>query len=105
MSSKVALIAAAIALSSPVFADNPPKPTPAIAKASASKSPPNKSSKTLTNLGGTANSGIISALQMPMLKNAKDNNADARKEAQAAGSSTPGGHKVPGNLIASPPKK
>jgi hypothetical protein len=42
---------------------------------------------------------------MPMLKNAKDNNADARKEAQAAGSSTPGGHKVPGNLIASPPKK
>jgi len=113
MLSKVALLAAAKAISSPVLADNPSKPTPTIAKASASKSLPNKPSKTLTRFGGTANSGtigtanggVIGALQMATLKNAKANNADQRKEAQAARGGTRGGDTVPVNLTAIPPNK
>jgi hypothetical protein len=111
MSSKVAVLAAALALSSPVFADKPSKSTQTVAKAPASKTVPNRTPQTSTNLGGTAhsgtaaNGGIIAGVQMMMLKDAKNNNADQKKEAQAARGSTSKGAKFPGNLTVIPPKK
>jgi hypothetical protein len=105
MSSKVALLAVALVLSAPVFADKPPKSTQTITKAPASKNASNKTPKTSPNLGGTANSGVINETMTMMQKDAKANNASQRKEAQAAAGSTRGAHKVPGSLTSIPPKK
>jgi len=113
MLSKVTLLAAALALSLPAFAEKPPKLTQTIAKPPASKSAPksgsknasNRSSKTLTTFGGTPNSGVIGSVEMTMVKSAKASNADQKKEAQVARGSTHGGDKVPGNPTVIPPEK
>ncbi len=113
MLSKVTLLAAALALCLPALADEPSKPTQTIAKPPASKgaqkngskNASNSSSKSLTNFGGTPNSGVIDSVEMTMVKNAKNNNADQKKQAQAARGSTRGGEKVPGKPTVIPPEK
>jgi hypothetical protein len=106
---KVALLAAALALASPGFANKPSKPRQATTTVPAPKSVATTTSKT-SNLGGgaiggTANSGIIGEVTMEMQKDAQENQAAARKEAQGARGNTRGGQKVTGNLTVTPPKK
>jgi len=117
MLNKVTLLATVLALSLPALADKPSKPTQTIAKPPASKSVPKSapksgsknasigSSKSLTNFGSTPNSGLIGSVDMTMVKNAKSNKADQKKEAQAARGSTRGSDKVPGNPTVIPPEK
>jgi len=109
MLSKVTLLAAALALSLPAFAEKPPKLTQTIAKPPASKSGSkngsNRSSKTLTTFGGTPNGAVIGSVEMTMVKSSKASNADQKKEAQVARGSAHGGDKVPGNPTVIPPKK
>jgi hypothetical protein len=107
MLSKVALLAAALALSLPVFADKPLQPTQTIAKPPASKTASTIASKSApTSVAGTEqNSGIIGEVSLMMWKNGKNNNADQKKEAQAAGGRTRKRGKVPGNLTVILPKK
>jgi hypothetical protein len=110
MLSKIALLAAALALSLPVYADKPSTPTQTIAKPPASKSAPKRASKssgtTVQNFSVNQGSGVIkSGLYMSMWKNGKNNNADQKKQAQAARDSTRKADKVPGNLTVIPPKK
>jgi len=82
MVQNIVLLAAALALSLPAFADKPSKSTQTIAKPHASKSASTGASKTLEN-GATANSGVIGDVYMMTVKNAKANNSDQRKAAQA----------------------
>jgi hypothetical protein len=115
MLSKAALLAAALALSLPVYADNPSTPTQTIAKQpafkSSSKSAPKSSSKSsgksIPTFSGTMNGDgmMVDAVSMAMWKNGKNNNADQKKEAQAAGGSARKADKVRGNLTVIPPKK
>jgi len=118
MNNKVALIAAALALalSLPAFADKPSKSTQNIAKPRPSKGASTGTSLTsaskglgnfrgTVNSGGTANGSMIGAVEMAMLKQAKSNNADAKKEAQAAQGGTHGLKKGRGDLTAIPPQK
>ena len=113
MLSKVTLLAAALALSLPAFAEKPPKLTQTIAKPPASKSAPksgsknasNSSSNSLAHFGGTPNGGVIGSVEMTMVKNAKNNNANQKKQAQAARGSTRGGETVSGKPTVIPPEK
>ncbi len=111
MLSKAALLAVALALSLPVYADKPATPTQTVAKQPASKSAPKSSSKSsgksLQTFSGSMNGDgtTAGAVSMSMWKNAKNNNADQKKQAQAVGGSTRKADKVRGNLTVIPPKK
>jgi hypothetical protein len=101
MPSKVVLLAAALVLSLPVFADEPLKPTHKIAKPAA----PNGASNTSGVSGGTANGDLIGGVTMAMQKDAKENQADQRKAAQAPRGSKRSGDKVPRTRTVNPPEK
>lgn len=113
MLSKVTLLATALALCLPAFADKPSKPNQTIAKPPASKNAPkggsknapSRSSTTLAPSGYTPNGDLIAGATMSMWKGAKTNSADQKKQAQAAGGSTRKADKVRGNLTVIPPKK